>query len=563
MRNILTAITAPSATTALKALTALTAASLLASCAPSEESNRRVELLDDRQQLIRLSVDLRGVHPSEEELRQFEDAGDKEATYAAYADLWLSQDRFVDRMVEVFDQRYLFRTGDVYFDPEEVGLEIDDRIMAEMIANEPLQLLRHVIENDMPYSYMVTAPHSMANPELALYWGMEYPADGNGGWEPATYVDGRPHAGVLTMTTTWQRYPSMGGNANRHRANAISKMFLCDDYLARPIVLNRAAVDQLTLDPENAINQSDGCQSCHSTLDPIAANFFGFFNYDAEDGIDQTMYRPENEEEWRSYSGKEPGYFGRPTANINEFAEELALDTRFSQCAVRTVFEGLTQRTVTDEDWEELSEHRSVFEASELNVRELVRSIVLSDEYKAASAIDPSLEERLAGVKTASPSQLAGIIGDITGYRWYFDGRDGLADNANGLAVLAGGTDGRYVTTRSYVPSVGTAFTLERYAQAAAWNVAEHDLDPAREGSAQLLFFVTVEDTPETNPEAFEEQIRYLYLTITGLPLDEDASEPEELVALWKYVYSVEASPVLAWSSVISVILRDPRVLFY
>jgi len=45
------------------------------------------------------------------------------------------------------------------------------------------------------------------------------------------------------------RYPSMGGNANRHRANAVSRTLLCDDYLARPIVLNRPAVDPLSLSP--------------------------------------------------------------------------------------------------------------------------------------------------------------------------------------------------------------------------------------------------------------------------------------------------------------------------
>lgn len=535
----------------------------LASCAADSGTPARVQPLGDREQLIRLSVDLRGTHPTEEELRQFEDSLDRDATYAAYADLWIHQDRFLDRMVEIFDQRYLMRTGDVYFDPEEVGLTIDDRIMAEMIANEPLQLLRHVVENDLPYSTVVTADHSMATPELALYWGMQYPDDGNGGWEPSTYVDGRPHAGILTMTTTWQRYPSMGGNANRHRANAISKMFLCDDYLARPIVLNRAAVDQLTIDPENAINQNTSCQSCHSTLDPMAANFFGFFHYDADGGIDETMYRPENEEEWRGYSGKEPGYFGRPTAGIPEFAQQLAADSRFTDCAVRTVWEGLTQRTMTDEDWEEIAEHRLVFENSDMNVRELVHSIVLSDEYRAGEALDPALEDRFAGVKTASPAQLAGIISQITGYSWFFDGRDGLADNALGLAVLAGGTDGRYVTQRSYIPSVGSAFVVERYAQAAAWNVAEHDLDPNRTDSAKLLHFVTVEDTPDNAAEAFDEQIRYLYLVVTGLPLEEDATEPDELIALWKYVYSVEASPTLAWSTVIAVILRDPRVLFY
>jgi hypothetical protein len=537
--------------------------STLLGCGTEEESSRRVQEMDARGQLIRLSVDMRGTHPSEDELRYVEDAANLQAAYEAYADRWIEEPAFVDRMVEIFDQRYKFQTGDVYFDPMEVGLQIDDQIMAEMIANEPLQLLRYVINNDLSYKEMVTADHSMANPEIALYWGMEYPEDAGGGWAPSKYVDGRPHAGLLTMTTMWQRYPSMGGNANRHRANAISKLFLCDDYLSRPIVLNRAAVDQLTIDPENAISQNVGCQSCHSTLDPLAANFYGFFNYDAEDGIDQTIYRPENEEEWRSYAGKEPGYYGTPTANISEFGERLANDSRYTECAVQTVWEGLTQRTLVDEDWEELSPHRVAFEESGLNLKVLVRSIITSEEYKAAKAMEPTLGERLPSVKTASPAQLAGIISGITGYRWFFDGRDALIDNALGLGVLAGGTDGRFITERSYVPSVGSTFVLERYAQAAAWNVAEYDLDPNRTGSAKLLYFVTVADTPDNNPEAFEEQIRFLFLSATGRPLAEDAVEPEQLVALWRYVYSVEASPVLAWSAVLTAILRDPAVLFY
>jgi hypothetical protein len=230
---------------------------------------------------------------------------------------------------------------------------------------------------------------------------------------------------------------------------------------------------------------------------------------------------------------------------------------------VQTVWEGLTQRTLVDEDWEELSPHRVAFEESGLNLKVLVRSIITSEEYKAAKAMEPTLGERLPSVKTASPAQLAGIISGITGYRWFFDGRDALIDNALGLGVLAGGTDGRFITERSYVPSVGSTFVLERYAQAAAWNVAEYDLDPNRTGSAKLLYFVTVADTPDNNPEAFEEQIRFLFLSATGRPLAEDAVEPEQLVALWRYVYSVEASPVLAWSAVLTAILRDPAVLFY
>jgi hypothetical protein len=547
----------------------LVAAALVATLAGCKEDSAEVlsiEPLALRDQMIRLSMDLRGVRPTETELLDFEQSGAlADAQYVAAAEEWIDDPRFIGRAKEIFNQRFLFRTGDVYFDTQDIdGLEgMDDRVMAEIIANEPMNLLQYTIDNDLPYSTIVTAPFTMANEELALYWGIDYPADAEGGWVPAEYSDGRPHSGMLTMSTTWQRYPSMGGNANRHRANAVSKMFLCDDYLSRPIVLNRAAVDQLTIDPENAINQNSGCQSCHASLDPIAANFFGFFNYDADEGIESSHYRPENEEEWRFYSGKEPAYYGRPTGNIPEFGETLAQDTRFADCAVQTVWEGLTQREYVDGDWPEVEPHEVAFLDDDMNVKSLFLSIVNSEEYKAKGARSVELDERLAGQKLASPEQLSSLIRDVTGYTWYFDGRDGLRDNALGLPVLAGGIDGRFVTERQYTPTVGLAYVQERLATAAAFYVAEYDLDPAREGEAKLLLYVTIQDTPDSNPDAFDQQIRHLYRAVTGRSLAAEATEPAELIAMWRYLYSVEASPTSAWAGVLSAILRDPQVLFY
>ncbi|MCB9673867.1 MAG: DUF1585 domain-containing protein [Alphaproteobacteria bacterium] len=543
----------------MKILTVL----LLASCTPEEgvDEVSTYELLSPRQQLIRLSVDLRGIHPTEAELQAIEEAP---ALYDAFADRWLEEDpRFIGRIKEIFNYRYLTRTGDTYFDLDERNVSnIGDRRMGDIIGDEPLALLEYVIENDLPYSYIVTAPHSMANPALAEMWDMYYP-DGATGWQPAIYKDGRPHAGILSMKTIWERYPSMGGNANRHRANAISKMLLCDDYLSRPVVLNRAAVDQLTIDPEDAINVNASCQSCHSTLDPIAGNLFGFFNYDDDLGFERTIYRPENEEEWRYYSGKEPAYYGRPTANLVEFAEQIAEDQRFADCAVKTVFEGLTQREITDEDWSEIQPHENVFTANNQSIRELVRSIVKSDEYKAGYVTDKDAADRVATVKLTSPSQLESIIADKTGYMWTFNDRPGLSTNDRGLNVLMGGIDSRDIVTPTFVPSVGGVFVQERLAMSAGYHVARADLAPGREGDARLLKFVTIEDTPEANPNEFEAQIRELYLQLTGIPLDPEATEPAELMQLWKYQYSIEADPIRAWGSVVTAVLRDPTVVFY
>jgi hypothetical protein len=394
-------------------------------------------------------------------------------------------------------------------------------------------------------------------------WDLDYPA-GSTDWQPAYYRDGRPMAAILSMDTIWQRYPSMGGNANRHRANAVSKMLLCDDYLARPIVLNRSNIDQLTVDPEVAI-LSDSCQSCHSSLDPLAAHFYGFYRYDSGDmGLrDSTRYLPENEEGWRDYANKPPAYYGRPTGNLPELADALVQDPRFADCAVRTAWEGLTQRELTDADWTEIQGVRDVFVSGDMQIKPMVKAIVTSRPYLAAAVADAATDARVATVKTASPAQLAGIIEGITGYRWTFDGQDGLTDPTNGLGILAGGVDGAFVSVANYKPSVGSAFVQERLAQTAAYDVAAHDLDPARTDAARMLTYVTVATTPDADPDVFDAQIRDLYLRATGVALAANAPEPGQLAVLWKQLYSVEASSTQAWAGVLSAILRDPRVLFY
>ena len=536
---------------------------LLMSCAtgPAPEPEDGLLLLSAREQLIRLSVEVRGVHPSEEELAAIED---DPTLYEAFVDRYLQDPRLSDRVEEIFNLRFLTRTGNAYFDAAEAGIGgVTEAQVAASLADEPLRLVRHIFEQDLPWSEIVTADYTMADPIVARMWDLDYPA-GATGWQAAYYRDGRPMAGVLSMNTIWQRYPSMGGNANRHRANAVSKMLLCEDYLTRPIVLNRASIDQLTVDPEEAI-QSVGCQSCHASLDPLAAHFFGFFRYDGDEGglRAATMYRPENEQGWRDYAGKPPAWYGRPTANLVELGEVIAEDPRFMDCAVRTVWEGLFQQAPGEAQWAGVQEARGVFEAEGMVLRPLLRHMLLSREFRAGGARASDQAAALSTVRTASPRQLAAIIEDLTGYRWTFGGMDGLTDPQSGLAILAGGTDGLYVTTPNYNPSVGSVFIQERLAQAAGWHVAAHDLDPARVEAAILLDLVTAADRPETAAERFEAQIRSLYLRITGIPLEEGATEPAELSTLWSQVYSVEASPEAAWAGVVSVVLRDPRVLFY
>ena len=516
-----------------------------------------IELLSPREQLIRLSVDLRGVHPSEAELEAIEA---NPGLYEDYVDAFLDDHRFAGRVADIFNGRFLTRTGSSY---GLMAAGFDGAAMVQAANNEQLKLVERIVENELPYSEIVLADYTMANPPLASALGLDYP-EGARGWEKAHYTDGREHAGILSMTTTWLRYTSMGGNANRSRANAVSKMLLCDDYLSRPIVLNRAAVDQLTVDPETAINTNASCQSCHSTLDPLAAHFFGFFVYDDESVFeDPTVYRPEREEGWRRYADKSPGYYGVPTGGLGELGQLIAEDQRFVDCAVETIFEGVTQRDMVDADWEEVAEHQAVFEESGLLIKPLVKSIVMSDEYVAKTVLDEELAERIPSVKTVSSAQLSDIVAAKTGYRWTFGGVDLVTNRTAGVPTLLGDIDGGAMSSRNYRPSVGTVFVQERLAYAAAWHVVQNDFNPEREGEAKLLKYVAWDATPDTDPEGFETQMTELYRDITGVPLPEGADEPEALVTLWRQVHSVEGSTEKAWAGVISAVLRDPAVLTY
>lgn len=535
----------------------------LIGCSTEKSSEVVIEPLSSREQLIRLSMDLRGTHPTEEELVAIEQHPE---LYDQYVERYLQSQAFLDRMMEVFNQAFLTRTGDTYYKVDESNMgEVDEAALARSIGDEPLRLIRYIVENDLPYSELVQAPYTMSNELLSAWWDIDYP-QGATGWQPGVYRDQRPMAGVLSMDTFWHRYPSAGGNANRHRANAISRILLCDDFLSRPIVLNRTAIDQLMQDPEMAIKENPGCQSCHSSLDPLSGNLFGFFREDRDDESLQVgrTYLPENEMAWKDYSGRSPAYFGTPTSGLEELGTAIAHDPRFVSCAVNTVFSGLTQRTPTNEDWTEVEGYRVDFEQSGLNLKALVRDIVRSDNYKAARISgDDALADRVATVKMASPSQLANVIEQSTGYRWTFNGADGLAENVRGLSVLAGGIDSKTVKIPAASPSLGLSLVQERLAQAAGYAVASHDLDPKRTDEARLLTFVTANDRPETNQDAFKAQIETLYRKITGIPLQQGATEPQELMTLWTNVYSVTASPVNAWTAVLAAVLRDPRVVLY
>jgi hypothetical protein len=503
--------------------------------------------------LTRVSLDLRGVRPSVEELTAVEtDPGRVDS----YIDLFLEDERLTERVVSMWSEIYLTRQDSYYLAAEDYDWEPSDQpAFALGVGEEPLRILARVVTEDLPYTELVTGDWTVLNDIVGLSWPTDYSADETG-YQVVHYTDGRPSAGVLSTNSMWWRYMSNGTNYNRSRANAISKLFLCTDYLAKAIEFDR----DVNLLDEGAVNEAlqtnPGCYACHSSLDPLASFLFGFHYYDYDGLMDISYYHPEREHLWQDATGLEPAYYGAPGYSLADLGELLAADPRFAECAVEQVWKIFLQRDVELEDFERLTALRETFLGADLKMRPLLRAVFDTPEYRAG----PTDEPLYAPLKMVSAEQLGSQIEAVTGYRMTTDGYDMLLNDEYGLRTLAGGVDGNFVTAPARAPMATLVLVQERLAQAAADFVVAQDLVAE---SPTLFTEIGFSETTSSNRDAMVAQIQALHLRLFSSRVEADGAEVEANLALWEELYAASLSQAAAWKGVLTVLLRDPTFLMY
>lgn len=505
--------------------------------------------MDGREALIRASLDLRGVRPSIEEYLELE------ADPVALDDLiegYLQDDRFGDRMADLYAEVLLTRTETWSVGPEAYGLGITGPEFTNSVGDEVPQMVGHVARTDRPWTDMVRGNWTMANETLAAMWSLDYTGPG---WQPAAYTDARPGAGALSTNSLWWRYGSTTSNANRKRANTVSRIFLCQDYLHRPIAFDRNVnlLDEGAV--EDALRTNAGCVNCHAALDPLAGYFYGFWYYNDQLVTEVTKYHPERELLWRTY-GLEPGYYGEPGYGLDELGYQLASDNRYVTCAVETVASQLLRREVSLDDDHRLLEHREAFIEGGLTLRALARSVVTSPEYRAGSTDDPLAVPR----KLVTADLLHDQIEGLTGFRWTTGGGlDLLQSERVGFRTLAGGADGVFVTQSATRPNATLVLVHARLAEAAADYVVRNDLGS---DSPRLLARATGDETPD-DTDALVAQIQDLHWRIFGTRVAADGPEVEANLGLWRDLYDIDNDAVNAWTGLVTALLRDPDILLY
>ncbi len=521
---------------------------------PSWEEDLELPELDPLALLSRVSLDLRGVRPSIAELERVE-AGESVDDLARE---FMEDPRFADRIVQIFSEIYLTRVDSFALGAGDFGLD-DTPGFNRAVGEEPLRLLARVAAEDRPWTEIVTADWTVADDLLLEAFPLESTGEpGLGAWMPARYTDGRPAAGVLSTTGMWLRYMSTASNANRGRANQVSRILLCSNYLTREIVFDRDTdlLDEAAV--ADAIATNPACVNCHSSLDPLAAYLFGFWSYSDDSYMELSRYHPERERLYSDYLGVAPAYYGEPGNHLGDLGRQIAADPRFPACAVEQIYGALLDRDPVLGDMDALTGHREVFLDSGLHIKDLIASVIADPRYRADDRSGALIEDSgAATAKLMSPDQLDSAVADLTGYRWTYAGYEILGTDTVGVRTLAGGADGRTVTRNAELPNATALLVQQRLAEAgASYAVAtERPLAPE-----QRHLFTEIDFTETSAPA---EQIQRLHLLVFGRRVAPDGEEVAANQALWEELYAIDGDPAAAWAGLLSALLRDPDFISY
>jgi hypothetical protein len=492
----------------------------------------------------RASLDLRGVRPSMAEAQALlADPAGLDAALDALPD----DSRFGWQLALHYAPTWQTRADESDVATREAAVPDRGALLAST-GEEPLRLVAWIADHDRPWTDIVRAEGSVADEVLAQNWPVDYPS-GATGWQWVRATDGRPMAGVLSSTGLWWRYTSTYGNANRGRANALSRILLCNDYLERPIVFDPSLdlTDEAAV--QDAVHNDVACVSCHGGVDPVGAYLWGFYSEFIDATSEWARYHPERETHWEDF-GTPPGYAGQPGrgGGIDELGVFLASDPRLVSCVVQRTREALLQRSLTRADDPALLRHREAMLAGGVTLRALVRDVLKDPDYRA-------VEGDGAPWKQLRADTWASAVEDLTGWNFEVSGKSAFREDIAGLRSLAG--DSRAVAVATPTPTPTMVEVHARWAHAAARHAAERDAA----AETPRLFTRARFDAADDEPTA-RAQIVDLHLRVLSEVVAADAPSVDEELDLWREGY-LAGGPVEAWARVLELLLRDPAFVVY
>lgn len=522
--------------------------------------------------LSRASLALRGVRPSIEELARV-DA--EPAALPSIVDGYLESPEFGETVRDLHNEVWLLRHQQVNHTIPPAG-QLADKSMNEMngsVFEEPLRLIEDVVMTDQPYTAIVTADYTMADPIVATVWGMEH--SGQPGWERTHRAEPADHAGILAIPSLFIRYRNTGFNYNRGRANAVSRGLLCHDFLDGEIRLD-ASVDLSRPDvAANAIVANPSCAGCHQTMDPLASYFFGYpwgpLPVGSITGYPIDLYNSDRWNSWFLTTNRPPSFFGHDAVGLEGLGQAIADDPRFARCAAIHFASYLTERDATELSPGWIAGLQTRFVANHYNAKRLAKAVVLSDEFRAYGSESPDEAEGIVGYQKLRPAQLRRMLRALTGFEWNAYSADQIGgrwtagpmnyldDDTSGYRVLAGGIDSFFVTKPVHTMNATSSLVFETAARRAAELVVEHDANaPLAERT-----LLTAIDLADTHEAAVRAMLVVLHARIYGELVTADDARISETYALFSGALAATGMPARAWTITLTGMLSDLRAVYY
>lgn len=487
----------------------------------------------------RVSMALRGVRPSARELAALQDG---EVDLETLARRWVRDPLFSDTMRDLHAEQLRVRF-DTQPHPPPLGplAEWPTTDIAASLDEEPLRLVSTIIEEGRPYTEILTASTTVADPIVAAAYGLARDPAGPT-WQEVPWPDGRPAAGILASTSLWQRHMSSDRNFQRDRANVLLSMLVCTSLDALD------GIRAPSLSPD-AVRDDPNCAGCHDRLDPLASAFYGFRGYlspvtiaesyllGCEPGSDcyPMAYWDPDERETRADDGMpDPDWRGEPVADLADLGARVAADPQFASCTAQRFSTWFSQQDSVDPELVDARAER--FVDSGYDARALALDVVLSPEFLDG----PPLLVR--------PEQAARLIPDLTGHRWEGRTPDGVGSVAfatsdeHGLRSMMGGIDGWNSVRPSHAPG-----PVREY----AWRWLASEAASVAVSSGRVR--------PVSDREAVEANLEALHLRW----LLEDRPDLAPDLALFDEVMARTGNPEHAWTVVLTALLLDDRVVTF
>ncbi|MSQ03629.1 MAG: hypothetical protein EXR71_17385 [Myxococcales bacterium] len=493
----------------------------------AEAAAEATQRVNDRAALVRASLDLLGRRPDPDTLRDA-DASTLSALVAAASD-----DPDLGRRAAWLWNQSLHTAAwrdDLAW--------LADRPIADQraIAWEPLAGIMAIVNEDRPFTEVLTASEWPANERLAALWDIPYTGT-DGGWAWTRVEDGRPLAGILSSSALWMRYSADQTNFHRRRANMLARVFLCADFFDRDVQFEADAVLGVG-EVEVAVREVPACVNCHAALDPMAAFLAGFTERSEPTELEQgKRYSP-----WVAAYGAavaNPGYFGHPGQDLTDLGAFMAADPRFARCVVRRTYEGLTHTSFDAEPdrdamvrgfvdggyrWDQLA--AAVIGTDAWAVPALKR--LPSDQYLLATNRALALPESETGAWSGLDEPL-------------LDGR---------LRVLGGDPDDVSVLQAAAATAPAQLLYPSWVAELAVPEAVT--LDRARPPANRVLL-PAADDPTEDEVRA---QLVTLFARLDSRVVEPDGAEVGGLLALW---HAADQS----WEEVLVALLRHPDARLY